>query len=59
MIIYILEFKMSSTNQAIKQIEDKKYYEQYLLSKKEIILVGVSFDSTERNINDWKVKKTD
>ncbi|MBC7475499.1 MAG: ATP-binding protein [Candidatus Sericytochromatia bacterium] len=57
--VYILEFKMSSTNQAIKQIEDKKYYEQYLLSKKEIILVGVSFDSTERNINDWKVKKTD
>ena len=54
--IYIFEFKMSSTNQAIKQIENKKYYESYLLSDKEIILIGVSFDSKERNIKDWNVK---
>ncbi len=53
--IYVLEFKMSSAVQAIKQIESKKYYEQYLLAKKKIILVGVSFDSSERNISEWKV----
>ncbi|MBC7473954.1 MAG: PD-(D/E)XK nuclease domain-containing protein, partial [Candidatus Sericytochromatia bacterium] len=55
--IYVFEFKMSSVNQAIKQIESKKYYEQYLLSKKKILLVGVSFDSQERNIKDYSAQE--
>ena len=54
--IYIIEFKMSSTTQALKQIKDRKYYESYLLSKKEILLIGVSFDSEERNIKNWEIK---
>ncbi|MFN8578227.1 MAG: AAA family ATPase [Candidatus Sericytochromatia bacterium] len=54
--IYIFEFKMSSSKKVIKQIEDKKYYESYLLSNKEIFLVGVSFDPKERNIKDWKIE---
>ena len=54
--IYIMEFKMSSTTQALKQIRDKKYYESYLLSKKDILLLGVSFDSNERNIKEWEIK---
>ncbi|MFN8578008.1 MAG: AAA family ATPase [Candidatus Sericytochromatia bacterium] len=55
--IYIFEFKMISSKKAIKQIEDKKYYESYLLSNKEVVLVGVSFDIKERNIKDWKIKE--
>lgn len=51
--VFIFEFKMSSVNQAIKQIESKKYYEKYLNSGKEIILIGVSFDMQERNIKDY------
>ncbi|MBC7473137.1 MAG: PD-(D/E)XK nuclease domain-containing protein, partial [Candidatus Sericytochromatia bacterium] len=57
--VYILEFKMSSVNQAIKQIESKKYYESYLLSNKNIILVGVSFDMQDRNINEYVIKPLD
>ncbi len=54
--IYVFEFKMANSKQAIKQIETKKYYEKYLTSKKEILLVGVSFDIEERNIKEWIVK---
>ncbi|MFW5891749.1 MAG: PD-(D/E)XK nuclease domain-containing protein, partial [bacterium] len=39
--IYIIEFKMGEVEKAIKQIKDKKYYEQYLNSKKKIYLLGV------------------
>lgn len=56
--VYIMEFKMNSVIQAIKQIETKKYYEKYLSSGKEILLIGVSFDKEERNIKDWKIKNT-
>ncbi|MBC7473126.1 MAG: ATP-binding protein [Candidatus Sericytochromatia bacterium] len=55
--IYIIEFKMSSTKQALKQIEDKKYYESYLLSKKVIYLIGVSFSSKARNIKEYTIKE--
>ncbi|MFN8577999.1 MAG: AAA family ATPase [Candidatus Sericytochromatia bacterium] len=51
---YIFEFKMNSATKAIKQIEEKKYYEKYLLKNKPVYIVGVSFDSEIRNIKDWK-----
>jgi hypothetical protein len=54
--IYVFEFKMNSVNQAINQIEEKKYYQKYLLKNKSVYLVGVSFDSKIRNIKDWKVE---
>ncbi len=52
-----MEFKMKSTKQAMNQIENNQYYEGYLLSKKPVYLVGVSFDSKKRNIKKWEVKK--
>jgi hypothetical protein len=53
-IIYILELKSdSSAENALKQIKDKKYYEKYFLSNKQVILVGANFDSHEKNIQDW------
>ncbi|MBC7473291.1 MAG: ATP-binding protein [Candidatus Sericytochromatia bacterium] len=55
--IYIIEFKMNSVIQALNQINDNKYYESYLLSPKNIYLVGVSFDSNIRNIKDWHFEK--
>jgi hypothetical protein len=55
--MYIFEFKMNSVTQAMKQVEEKKYYEKYLLKNKPIYLIGVSFDSNIRNIKDWKVEK--
>ncbi len=47
--IYIIEFKTDGTN-ALQQIKDKKYHEKYLSSKKTIYLVGIEFDTKERNI---------
>ncbi|MFN8578237.1 MAG: AAA family ATPase [Candidatus Sericytochromatia bacterium] len=55
--IYIFEFKMKSTKKAIKQIEEKRYYEKYVLKNKPIYLVGVSFDPKIRNIKDWKSER--
>lgn len=57
--IIIIEFKTSSSEIALKQIRDKKYYEKYLIKEKEIYLIGVNCSLIERNINDWKVEKYD
>jgi len=52
--IYIMEFKMGTSEEALAQIKEKKYYEPYLNSSKSIILVGIGIDSGERNITDYK-----
>jgi len=54
--IYIFEFKLDKTTQeAIKQIKDKKYYQKYLLDKRKLVLVGVEFSSESGEIKDWQV----
>ena len=55
--IVIFEFKLNkSAELALKQIEDKRYYQKYLNSPKETVLVGVEFDSETRNIKGWATK---
>lgn len=50
---FIIEFKInSSAHKAIEQIKNKMYYQQYQPLNKKIILVGISFDTTIKNIND-------
>jgi len=39
--IYIIEFKMNKAIDALKQIEEKKYYEKYQNKNKKIILLGI------------------
>lgn len=52
--IIITEFKIDgSAEDALQQILDKKYYESYLHMNKEIILLGVSFSTQNRNIDEW------
>ncbi len=54
--VYIFEFKRDkSADEALKQIEEKKYAEPFLSDKRKILKVGVNFSSKERNINEWKV----
>jgi hypothetical protein len=53
--VYIFEFKTTNPEVAVNQIRDKKYYESYLASNKEIVFVGVSFDSENKNIKDFLV----
>lgn len=47
--IYIIEFKMKPDD-GIAQIREKKYYEKYLNSGKEIYLISINFDPEKRNI---------
>ncbi len=52
--IFIFEFKIDSDAEtALKQILDKGYYNQFKLESKEIILIGVNFDTKSRSLNDW------
>ncbi len=55
--IYIFEFKLNrSAAEALKQIHDKEYYQKFLNSGREIILVGAKFSTKKHNIADWKTE---
>ena len=54
--VLIIEFKLTNSQQALDQIETKKYYEPYLNTDKDIKLIGISFSSEDRNIEDFFVK---
>ncbi|MEA1910855.1 MAG: PD-(D/E)XK nuclease domain-containing protein, partial [Spirochaetota bacterium] len=51
--IIIMEFKVDSSEPPIKQIHERKYYEKYISDKKEIFLVGINFDSTEKQVGEF------
>jgi len=48
--IYILEFKIGTSEEALQQIKEKRYYESFLTGNKRIGLIGVGFDEQSRNI---------
>ena len=54
--LYIMEFKVGTAVDALKQIDDKKYFQRYLDSSKEISLIGVGFDKELRNLKEYKIK---
>ena len=57
--IYIIEFKCNQSAQAgIDQIREKGYADKYRQSGKKIILMGINFDSEERNVGEWKLSET-
>jgi hypothetical protein len=51
--VYIFEFKVNQTG-ALNQIKAKKYHERYLADYNEIYIVGVEFDSGQRNITGYE-----
>jgi len=53
--VYIFEFKVDSKG-ALEQIKSKKYHEKYMANYNEIYLIGVEFDSVDRNVvgYDWE-----
>lgn len=56
--IYIIELKCNQdTDHAIQQIKDKGYAAKYHDKTKQIILLGINFDSVKREITDWKVEQ--
>jgi hypothetical protein len=53
--IYIFEFKFNKTAQAgLDQIQNQGYARKYRTTQKIIIGIGVNFNKTEREIDDWK-----
>ena len=56
--IYIVEFKVDSFD-ALKQLKEKNYAQKYINQNREIYLIGISFDSKERNIKEfeWEIVK--
>jgi hypothetical protein len=55
-LVVIFEFKIDSTPEiALAQIREKGYAERYGKADKELILIGVNFDSAARKVNSWKV----
>jgi len=57
--VYIFEFKLSgngSAEDALNQIKENRYAEQYKVDGKKIVLIGSSFDEQTRTIKDWKTE---
>ena len=54
--VYLCEFKFKKSGKdALKQIMRNRYYEPFLTSGKEIVLVGVAFDIRNKDlILDWE-----
>ncbi len=53
---YIFEFKVMDEN-PLKQVREKKYFEKYMDSGKEIIIAGITFDEEKRNISSMEWEK--
>ncbi len=54
--IYLFEFKRDKTaDEALQQIEEKKYAEPFVSDNRKLFKIGVNFDSREKNITEWKV----
>lgn len=52
--IYIIEFKIDGKNNALQQIKDNDYASKYLNYNKDIYLVGIEFDTEEKNISKFE-----
>jgi hypothetical protein len=56
--IFIIEFKCNqAADKALAQIKNKNYAESLKLKDKEIILIGINFDTEIKNIEDIKIEK--
>jgi len=55
--IYILEFKVDGKQNALEQIKQKEYAIKYLNDKKDIYLIGIEFDTVEKNISRFEWEK--
>ncbi len=53
--LYVIELKFNeSAQKALEQIHDRKYYEKYLTSEKEVVLVGMALNYKEKELAvDW------
>ena len=52
--VYVIEFKVDQPGKALEQIKARGYHEKYMHGGRKVYLVGISFDSKERNITDFE-----
>ena len=58
--LYIIELKLNRDAQtALQQINLKNYAQRFALCGKPIVKVGINFDSTLGNIEDWIIEEND
>ncbi len=56
--IYVFELKVDkSAEEALAQIDEKCYMLPYHSEGKRLVKIGISFDSTQRTISEWKIKE--
>ena len=56
--VYIVEFKCDQgADKALAQIREKAYGDPFLGSGKEIVFMGIDFDTEKRNVREWKSEK--
>jgi hypothetical protein len=55
--LYILEFKVDGSGNALEHIKKKNYQQKYLDRGKNIYLVGIDFSSAEKNIAGFEWEK--
>lgn len=54
--VFVLELKLdASADEALAQIDERGYAEPFAAGSRQVLRVGVSFSSVERNIMEWKV----
>ena len=56
--IYVFELKVDkSAEEALTQIDEKGYMLPYHSEGERLVKIGISFDSTQRTISEWKIKE--
>jgi hypothetical protein len=55
--LYILEFKVDGSGNALEHIKKKNYQQKYLDRGKNIYLIGIDFSSTKKNIAGFEWEK--
>ncbi|MBI4646109.1 MAG: ATP-binding protein [Bacteroidia bacterium] len=54
--IYVIEFKLGTAQSALEQIQKKQYHLKYQNQGKQIVLLGIGFDTEQKNIGDYLVQ---
>lgn len=56
--VFIIEFKANqNAERALQQIKDKNYADRFKIKDKELVLIGINFDTEKRNIDEIKIEK--
>ena len=51
--IYVIEFKMGTAEEALRQIKEKRYCAPFAADGRAVIMVGIGIDKGVRNLTDF------